>query len=118
MRVVVNGVAAAFLDTNIGSYGSRLARKRLAGTTAFHHFINRAGVVVKRDDLAIRRCHPPRYRGAMRGVCAAACKRTGTGAEAGGSRHRAGRGTPGGERTGAVVDAARRGAALPPRSVG
>jgi len=53
MRVVVNGVAPAFLDIDIGGYGSGLARKRLAGTTAFHHFINRAGVVVKRDDLAI-----------------------------------------------------------------
>jgi len=53
MRVVVDDVAAAFLDIDIGGYGSRLARKRLAGTMAFYHFINRGGVVVKRDDLAI-----------------------------------------------------------------
>src|SRR5213080_2385912 len=105
-------------STSTSVVGSRLAPKRVAGTTAFHHFINRAGVIVKRDDLAIRRCHPPKYRGALRGVCAAACKRTGTGPEAGGGRDRAGRGSRCGKRNGAVVDAARRGAALPPRSVG
>jgi hypothetical protein len=33
MRLVVNGVAPAFPNIDIGGYGSRLARKRLAGTT-------------------------------------------------------------------------------------
>src|SRR5713101_4845576 len=94
------------------------ARASLGRDDGVGHFIKGRRVVVKRDDLAVRRYHKAEYRCALRGVCAAACKRTGTGAEAGRGRDRAGRGRRCGKRNGAVVDAARRGPALPSRSMG
>ncbi len=79
------------------------------------HFINRWRVVVKRDDLALRRHHPAEYRRALRGVRAPARERTGAGAEAGRRRPRAGRGGSG--RRGTALLLTRRAAACAPIAV-
>jgi hypothetical protein len=41
-----------FLNIDIGGYRSRLAQE-LGRDDIVNHFINRGGVVVKRDDLAV-----------------------------------------------------------------
>jgi hypothetical protein len=50
MRVVEEAGAQLFLNIDIGGYGSRLAQE-LGRDDGY--FINRGGVVVKRDDLAV-----------------------------------------------------------------